>query len=505
VESRADIKRRTDIALVALASLGMLWFGGRFLAASFAALTYPFPIHWTEGGVLQTILRVLEGKHVYTIPTVDYVPFIYTPLYYYVAAAATRVTDALLPTARLISIASLLGTGALMALWLRGRGLHWACAIAGAGFFFASYPLSGRWYDIAKPDSFGMLLTMAGMLALHQWRGLRSAIAAGVLFAAAVYAKQPMAIAVAPVLLIALFYDFKRAFVAGAVLGVLGLSALALLEWSSGGWFLFYIFDLPQGHSQNITFYKRFWHGDLFYPLPMACVLTVAYAIYTLVRRRRADVEALVFIAALIGTAFASRLHSYGWINVLMPAHAALALAVPLAAMRLADMPWKNVWLMKGSQVVAMLIILTQFVQMQGFGWRPFPTLNDARRNTAFMKYVSKFDGEVLIPDYCFPGHEHPRVLCYECAGYDVVRARLPEDKQEGRKAFMDSIADGIAKKRFSALFISDRSLRFGGKGFRELDRHYDRLETLPYERIYRPYMDGVLRELHVYVPKKAP
>ena len=46
-----------------------------------ARLSYPLDLEWMEGGVLTHALRLSRGQPLYAEPSVDFVSFLYTPLY----------------------------------------------------------------------------------------------------------------------------------------------------------------------------------------------------------------------------------------------------------------------------------------------------------------------------------------------------------------------------------------------------------------------------------------
>src|SRR3954453_20982282 len=48
---------------------------------------YPYPIDGIEPGSLDTIDRILTGHAIYAPASLDYVPMIYGPLYFYASAA----------------------------------------------------------------------------------------------------------------------------------------------------------------------------------------------------------------------------------------------------------------------------------------------------------------------------------------------------------------------------------------------------------------------------------
>jgi hypothetical protein len=44
-------------------------------------LSYPLDLEWMEGGILTHALRLARGQPLYAEPSVDFVSFLYTPLY----------------------------------------------------------------------------------------------------------------------------------------------------------------------------------------------------------------------------------------------------------------------------------------------------------------------------------------------------------------------------------------------------------------------------------------
>src|ERR1017187_6704606 len=104
--------RHLDIAVYCLGGLYTLLF----LAAAGMRLVYPYEIEWNEGAVLDHAIRVLDGKPIYTAPSLDFSAFVYTPLYYYVTAIVMSISGVGLYAGRLVSIISILITA-----WLIGR------------------------------------------------------------------------------------------------------------------------------------------------------------------------------------------------------------------------------------------------------------------------------------------------------------------------------------------------------------------------------------------------
>ncbi|MHC4458094.1 MAG: hypothetical protein ACYS0I_13605, partial [Planctomycetota bacterium] len=57
-----------------------------YLILVFLRIQFPFELEWMEGGSVHQIERILEGKKLYVSPSLEFVPYIYPPLYFYVSA-----------------------------------------------------------------------------------------------------------------------------------------------------------------------------------------------------------------------------------------------------------------------------------------------------------------------------------------------------------------------------------------------------------------------------------
>src|SRR5437879_6104768 len=81
-----------------------------FLLTATMRLLYPFEVEWNEGAILDHALRVLDGKQIYSAPSLDFSAFIYTPFYYYLTAVVMKFGGVGLWSGRAISIAATLAT-----------------------------------------------------------------------------------------------------------------------------------------------------------------------------------------------------------------------------------------------------------------------------------------------------------------------------------------------------------------------------------------------------------
>src|SRR5512136_1903627 len=87
-------------AVPALVQLG--WHARIFAARA----SFPLDLEWMEGGVLIHAQRIAHGQGIYVAPTVDFIPFLYTPLYPALLALLSFVAPLGYLMGRLVSIAA---------------------------------------------------------------------------------------------------------------------------------------------------------------------------------------------------------------------------------------------------------------------------------------------------------------------------------------------------------------------------------------------------------------
>jgi hypothetical protein len=54
-----------------------------YIIIALLRLQYPYELEWMEGGMVDHALRVLSGQKLYVRPSLEFVPFIYPPLFTY--------------------------------------------------------------------------------------------------------------------------------------------------------------------------------------------------------------------------------------------------------------------------------------------------------------------------------------------------------------------------------------------------------------------------------------
>ena len=342
--------------VLALPAIGQIFLllaaiGGRFL--------YPYDLEWMEGGLLHHAQRIGDGEGIYGPPSVDFIPYLYTPLYPGMLAVLGSMFGLSYQLGRAISILSLLGIGALTISILMGgarqaRPAIRASALCGAllalGLFSASYPYVEGWYDIVRADTFFLFLVTAGISVAHRtartgtgFEGHGRTAAAAAILALAFFTKQTGILFVATAGLIVLVANWRRAPTFVLVAGAIGLGGTALMQRATGGWFWTYIYEIHQAHDWNID---RFWMAleDILSRYPAMTVLigvTLVVVAVTAALRRRVPAEAWTFLVWTLVLAVSTLTGMLGFAtefahkNAYMPAllHGAIAAGAALPAL----------------------------------------------------------------------------------------------------------------------------------------------------------------------------
>jgi hypothetical protein len=400
-------------ALAACAS----WYALMFIYVALYSIDFPFSIEWMEGHVMATIQQVANGKPVYQEPSLEYVPFIYTPLYYYVCAALGKFTEIDFWSARLVSISATLGIAAVFYCWLKEQGGSHLHGIIAAGLYFACYDLSSRWYDLARVDSLFVFSLVLSFYIFFCYQSRVAATICGLSVAAAFFTKQSALIACLPLLIAGVMYkrEFSIFALATALLSI-GIGCFALNAYSDG-WFAFYTFEIPAGHPADQRLVEGFWHNDIMHFI----MLMIAYGWLIFLQRKSKSNDSLFSAAMLLGciaASYLSRIHWGGHVNVLMPMFAGFAYAGAIALKNVAEIN-------KLHGIGVALLLAVQFYQLQYDPNRMIPDDMLRENNEAALKELGNLPGEIFASDLQFVQERvGKKSYNYGMAGFDVLRIR---------------------------------------------------------------------------------
>jgi len=370
-----------------------------FLYAAARRLWFPFEVEWIESNMLVSVLRIAHGQGLYVAPTLDYVPFLYAPLYLYLSAAVTRlvgVGNHGYAALRLVSaLSSVVSCVAVHALVMSETRRHIA-GIAAAGVFIGCYAILGGFYDIGRVDSLFVCLLLLALLA--QRRG--HPVLAALLWVATFQTKQT----VLPLAVFILCADWQRPrrVIAGLTtfLSATAIS-IVLLNHATGGWYNFYIFKVARGLplvGRQIALYVP---QQVLAPLAIAWMIVLAALILTRPSFKTATGMFYAFVTvALLGGIWFVESHAGASANAMMPVYAWTAVLFGVALSRLLSQA-------EASQTprFALLTLTVAAAQLVALIYNPgrfVPTAAARQLSQEFVDQLRVLPGDVYVLNHSY-------------------------------------------------------------------------------------------------------
>ncbi len=424
---------------------------------------YPMDLEWMEGGVLLHIQRVLDFEPLYPLPSVDYIPFAYPPFYYFVTALPAAMFGNSFLVARLVSLTALAAIGAGIFLGTRQSGTRMLpatiLALVASTFILLEYFTTGAWMDLARIDTLYLALVVWGAVLLVRDPDRTSTrIASAVLFSLAFWTKQTALLFFVPASLWQLSRNRRQWLVWNATAAFCGAGVLLVAHWITDGQLWFYIRQIHQRHTFDMT---QLWPRT---PLLLAQRLwplaAVALPGLWMARHRWKD---LLFwwgmAAAGVLTAAIGMGTRWAHINALLPAAVFVPMATamtwalanipepPGTKVRHPLFPWVDTACILAAGFFCVFHLHTRMPPERSFR-QVTPTQADTRAAHRFLRLLARLPGPVLVPYHPWaavqaghPGHFHQHAL------NDIRAAGLPVP---------DDLVRGFAGKRWGTV-IHDR------------------------------------------------
>lgn len=432
-----------------------------FVGLACVRMQYPYELEWMEGGTIQHVQRVLDGQQLYVEPSLEFTPFIYTPLYFWVAAAASKAFGLGFFPLRLVAFLATMGCAAVILLFVRRETRSLYCGALGACLYLATFPLTGGWLDISRADPLFILLLLGCVYALRSKPGITSAVVAGVLLALSFLSKQTALMVAVPLVLYTLISARKRPrLLAFPVVFIsLVIASSRLLDGATDGWFSYYIFELPRMHAFLPEKTLSFWLFDVGRPLSIALGISLA-AIGLMLRKREKNDFIFFFLlfGGMVGAAWFSRMHDGGYKNVVMPAYAFLAMLFGMGVHVLTASGEESPAGLLGIAprhfgVAIMLLCLVQFVTLSYDPRLQLPSGDDRQAAEFLDSTLQAFDGDVLVPYHGELAARSGKLFCAQgMALNDVLRI---EDSDLQRK-LEGEISSAILSGKYDAIILDE-------------------------------------------------
>ncbi len=472
-----------------------------YVLTALARMAYPYELEAMEGGMVDHVLHILSGEKLYGPPSLHFVPYAYPPVYYYVAAALSRLLSAGFLPLRLVSFLASLGIMGLIYLFVRRETNERSWALLAAAFFAATFRLSDAWFDLARIDSLFLFLVLlfAYLVRFHPSR-IAYAFAALALFLA-LFTKQSALLIALPLLAYAILLEkpqgkwllaLSAALIGG---GLWGMNAL------HQGWYKYYIFDLTGQRWMEKLIGRRiigFWTEDMLKPLSVAVFLFLAFLLFECgAERKKRLFFYTAFASGMIGTAWFSRLEYGAYGNALIPAYAMLAIGFGLAMARF----WQGAALPKtaGHPILNVFLFAMGAIQFALLAYNPLllvPSAADRRAGDHLVKTLAQLPGDIMVPGHGFLPHlaGKPR-YAHEVAVKNLIKIDNGPVKSKLEKEF----SDAIAGKRFNALVLDRHEWL---RPFRKHDYVFGKA-VFSDPKVFWPVTGKRLRPNFVYFPSK--
>ena len=413
-----------------------------FLGLTVLRLIYPYEIEWLEGAILDHAIRVLDGKPLYTAPSLEFSAFIYTPIYYYVVALVMQVTGIAMVAGRLVSLLSTLATAVLISHITQRETESKLLTFSSAALYIAFFHETGYFYDIVRMDALALLLAVAAIyVALYAKRG---PIIAAILITLAYFTKQQM-ICFWPAFtfwfLIRGGVPFKerrkQAFVfTGVSLGLILITSLAL-NAASHGWFAFYTLRLPSAKTHLFFSTQRaiaFFHIKMLGTFALTTIVIAFACIVGLYRSLKEGSRYFLLLLCYFASILAASLsmgNAGGYKNVLMPLAATIAILFPICLQRI-------VLNLKLQENLVQWILLFEFFALAFNPLGEKMLLASSRQQKAgdeFMAKLKTIPGDVWIPMHGYlnrlagkPMHPHFMAMNDALSIQDTTSTRLQRE-----------------------------------------------------------------------------
>ncbi len=415
-----------------LVALLALWHLGVVAVVMALRLGYPFELEWMEGGMLDHVLRLRHGLPLYGPPSLDFIPYVYPPLYHYVVWMAGLVVGHGFLVGRAISVVATLGS-ALLVAWMAARTSERRVqGLLAAGCLAGLYPVTGYWFDLVRVDTLLLVLVLGACAALARSRAWGVVVAA-LLLVAACFTKQNALLFLGAGGVFLLLRSWRQALLFAAVALPPLVAGSAWLWIESDGWVGYYLFEIPSSHGMH-------WYAlntlgdDLLWRIPGVALLVIPSA-WLYMRARgswlawhKAD-PVPWFLGAAVVFSVSSRLHFGGAENVLIPMFAFFVVFVAGVPWRVAR-PWAR---------VALPCLLG--LQLGLWLWDPrdaLPTQADREAGERFMQVLDGLGPRVLLPFHGHYLHQAGKQTCFHYQG--LLDLTMPSRAYKARPEVEDGL-----------------------------------------------------------------
>lgn len=470
--------------LLALALFAWTAYGALALFArhAWAAVSFPYPLDYGEGPILDQALRLARLQNIYRadITTPPYTISNYPPLYPLAHVPFVWLFGPAFWYGRAISLLGALAAATFVGLTLHALTRNAVAAVAG-GVTLLCFPYLLHWAPFDRVDSLALGLSWGGLWAVARRPESRRALfVAAALLLAAIFTRQSYALAAPLAAFVWLLrHNWRRALLLAGVVAGAGALLLGLIQLVTGGFY----FNIV---TANVNpFYwdevRRRAEDEIWGYMPHLVLCAAAFALGAVWDRQRA--WWLVAPYLLGATASAITIGKSGSnVNYLFELSAGLALAAG------AVIAWpKGRWGVRASLIalLAVQIAIMGRWSLAEYYQRALDKVDNRAEVARLMAAVRAADGPVLADEY---------MGLAPVAGKPLVIQPF-EIKQLDDAGLWDDrpFLQQIARHEFPLILIYHlpgyplHADRWTGRMLNYIDTHYDHVDTILDTWVYRP------------------
>ena len=358
------------------------------------AVTFPYPLDYGEGPLLEQAVRLGQGLPIYRLPGPEppWTVSNYPPLYPLLNGGLSLVFGPAYWYGRALSVLSTAGAGLFAGLIVgsisRDRLSAWV-----TGLLLPSIPYVGFWSGLARIDSLALMLSLAGLWCVVRWpRHTGALVAAVVLLAAAVYTRQTYLLAAPLTAFVWLLgVNRRRAALFASSLAALVLVIGFLVNRFTGGLFFF---NVVTANVNEFDWSLLAFYGEgLLTDLPVLLAIIVAYLVVA-VRARPGTARVIVpyLLAATIVGLTAAKIGSAPNYLLEFSVAGSLATGALLAWLRLRPRWHLLVTATLTAQLLGLLLFPYLLYQLE------FERMDDAAESQLY-EVVAHAEGSVLADE----------------------------------------------------------------------------------------------------------
>ncbi|MGQ9818936.1 MAG: hypothetical protein ACUVQ1_03305 [Candidatus Kapaibacteriales bacterium] len=464
-----------------------LFFTAILLFIVFKRINYPFELEWMEGSTVEHIIRLVEGKKIYTNPTLEFIPHIYTPFFNYIGFIFSKLFGIGFFPLRLISSISYLGTCYVIYRIVFDETKSHLWAIVGISIYSGSYGISGFWYDLARVDSLANFFTILSFFFLIKDKNTHLILSIFFAFLA-FYTKQSQLIIILLTTLPLFVISIKKYLI--YLISLLGLIIISILieNFISNGWFFFWNFTLPQNHYWEWNRAITFWTIDIlpFYSISLLLIFFFI-SIKTKWNEQRSSFYTLFFISSLINS-YILRLHYGGYNNVFIPLIISLSILLPIACYYYQKIYFANKLFGK----FIYLAIVVQFILLIYKPERAIPKHEAITAGLNFIEFLKKADGEVFIPAHSYIS----RLAGKKSYTHFVLMNDLFISSLQEKNSLYFEWKEALKNGKFSLIIMENHIY------LPLIDEYYFQFRDLSLDSTFIT-LTGYTRPTKIYMPKK--